>query len=373
MTNSGATQPRVLIVSIRRLNTHAAWCSNYAFEDVIRSVDDVDMLELEPGPHFELRQHVARSVAWRGRHRVFQAVNPGVKRVTLKREYDVLVFACVNAWDLLYLNAIADWKSHCKTKLCFMGEIYVDQIAKLENLLRLLQDFDHIFHCFEGSVKAIGRTAGKPCHHLPSAVDVRQFTPYPRPRPRAIDVLSIGNRCDAVHQALRRRAASRDIFYVYDTVASEFIRPSNPVEHREMLASAAQASRFFITYPAKFGDAENNGQSEAGARYFEGAAAGAVLLGQAPTSAAFRRDFPASDAVVEINTDGSDVLATLADLSRRPDELARIGARNAAAALRRSAWGYRWAAMLETVGRAPRAALGERIRALESLAAAIDA
>lgn len=73
--------------------------------------------------------------------------------------------------------------------------------------------------------------------------------------------------------------------------------------------------------------------------------------------------------MVELNADGSDVSDVLADLSRRPDELARVGARNAVAALRRHDWAHRWSSMLETAGLAPRPALKERVRALEALAA----
>lgn len=369
MANDGPSRARILLVTLRRVNTHAAWCTNYAFEDVIRSVDDVDMLELDPGPHFELRQHVARSIAWRIRYRAFADVNPGVKPVKLNRDYDVFVFVCMNVWDLLYLNAIANWQTRCKVKLCYMVEIYAGQVAELQHLLRRLQDFDQIFCSCAGSVDAISRIVNKPCHHVPLAVDVLRFTPYPKPPARVIDVFSIGRRCEPVHQALRRLAAARDFFYLYDTVPSPLIRPSNPIEHREMLASAARVSRFYISFPAKFGDDEPHGQSEVGSRYFEGAAAGAVLLGQAPGVLAFRRDFPWPDAVVELNADGSDVADVLADLSRRPDELARLGVRNAMAALRWHDWARRWSSILETIGLAPRPALNERVRALEALAA----
>lgn len=369
MANDGPSRARVLVVTLRRLNTHAAWCSNFEFEDVIRSVDDVDMLELEPGPHFELRQHIARSVAWRSRYRTFSNLNPGVKPVKLNRDYDVFVFVCMNVWDLLYLNAVADWQARCKVKLCYMAEIYAGQAGKLRHLLRRLEDFDHVFQSFLGSVNAIGKIVSRPCHHLPHAADVLRFTPFPKPPARVIDVFSMGRRCEPVHQALRHLAAGRDFFYLYDTLASPLLRPSHLIEHREMLASAARVSRFFITFPAKFGDDETDGQSEAGARYFEGTAAGAVLLGQAPTALAFRRDFPWRDAVVELNADGSDVADVLADLGRRPGELKRLGVRNAVAALRWHDWGHRWSSILETSGLDQRAALNERVRALEALTA----
>jgi hypothetical protein len=367
--NDVPRRARVLLVTLRNLTTHAAWCSNYEFEDVIRSVDDVDMIELERVPYFEFRRHVARSIAWRSSYRAFTNLSPGVKRVRLKRDYDVLVFVCINVWDLLYLNAVVDWQSRCRVKLCYLAEIYAGQTAELQHLLRRLEDFDHVFQSFSGSVDAIGKIVRRPCHHLPHAADVLRFTPYPNPAERVIDVLSIGRRSEPVHQALRRLAAARDIFYLYDTLPSPLVRPSVPVEHREMLASAARLSRFFVTYPAKFGDDETHGQSEVGARYFEGAAAGAVLLGQAPTSSAFHRDFPWADAVVELDPDGSDAVEVLADLSRRPDEMALLGARNATAALRRHDWAHRWRSILETAGLAPRSVLNKRMRALETLAA----
>jgi glycosyl transferase family 1 len=369
MVNDGPSRPRILLVTLRRLNTHAAWCSNFAFEDVIRSVDDVDLLELEPAPHFHLREHIARSIACRSPYRIFQGLNPGVKPVRLNRDYDVLVFVCMNVWDLLYLNAVADWQTRCKVKLCYLTEFYVGQTPELQHLLQRLHDFDRIFSSCSGSVVALSEIVGKPCHHLPYAVDVLRFTPYPKPPARVIDVFSIGRRSEPVHQALRRLAASREFLYLYDTLPASLVQPSNPVEHREVLASAARVSRFFVTYPAKFGDGESHGQSEVGARYFEGAAAGAVLLGHAPGVLAFRRDFPWPDAVVELKADGSDVADVLADLNRRPDELARLGARNALAALRWYDWAYRWRSILETASLAPRPALNERVRALDALIA----
>ena len=363
---------RVLLVTLRRLITHAAWCSNFEFEDVIRSVDDVDVLELEPTPLFEIRQHLARSIAWRGRYRAFTDLNPGVKPVKLSRDYDICVFICMNAWDLLYLNAVVNWRERCHVKLCYMAELYAGQAAGLQHLLRRLEDFDHIFQPFSSSVDAISTMVSRPCHRLPHAADVLRFTPYPKPPARAIDVLSIGRRCEPVHQALRQLAADRNFFYMYDTLPSPLVRPSRPIEHREMLAGAARRSRFFITFPAKFGDDETQGQSEVGARYFEGMAAGAILLGQAPTASTFHDDFPWPDAVIELNADGSDVSDVLADLSRRPAELARLSTHNALAALRRHDWAHRWSSMLSTAGLALRPALSERVRVLEALAAKVE-
>ena len=363
---------RVLLISIRRLNGHAAWCSNYEFEDVIRAVDDVDLLELRPTSRFALRQRVARSLAWRGRYPAFNRLNPGVAPVRLERDYDLLVFVCMNVWDLLYLNAVRGWRTRAKVKLCYMVELYTGFAQRHEHLVRRLAEFDHVVQSFVGNVATVGRIVGRPCHHVPLAADVRRFTPYPDPPRRVIDVLSVGRRAEPVHQALRRVAAARGLFYLHDSIPGPLVRPTSCGEHRDMLAGAAQRSRFFVAYPAKFGDEESRGELEVGARYFEGAAAGAVLLGQAPTAASFRDDFPWPDAVVEARPDGGDVEAALARFDGRPGELERLGARNATAALRRHDWGHRWRSLLGIAGVAPLPALADRLRGLERLADGVE-
>ncbi len=357
---------RVLMPTLRRLNPGAAWCSNYEFEDVIRRVDDVDLLELQPGPAFELRHRVARSLAWRSWH---MRANPGVAPVRVERDYDVLVFVCMNVWDLLYLSAIRDWRTRCRVKICYMVELYAGQAAELGHFLRLLGDFDLVIQSFSGSVAAVASAVSTPCHHVPLAADLVRFTPFPAPPARVIDVLSMGRRSEPVHDELLKLAASRRIFYMHDTIPGSLVRPSNPAQHRDLLANCAKRSRFFVTYPAKFADAENQGQSEVGARFFEGAAAGAILVGQAPTAPAFREDFPFEEAVLEVRPDGSDAAEVVSRFEGRRAEAERIAARNAAHALRRHDWAHRWRSILRLAGVAERPGLGERIGALEALAA----
>ena len=368
MTSKETAPARMLMPTLRRINPHAAWCSNYEFEDVIRAVDDVHLLEFEPGPYFAVRHRLARSLAWHGRHRLFTAVNPGVKPVTLDRDYDLLAVVCMNFWDLLYLNAIRDWRSRCRVKVCYIVEFYAGLASQYDQFLRLLSDFDHVFLAFSGSVSTVSQVIGKPCHHAPLAADVRRFTPYPSPPRRVIDVYSIGLRSEPVHEALLRRASAGRLFYLYDTIPGSLIRPTSPSQHRDLLANCAKRSRFFVTYEAKFGYEENQGQSEVGARYFEGTAAGAVLLGQAPSAPSFRDDFPWPDPVFEVRGDGSDVEERLLSLEAGGGEVERIGVRNAVHALRRHDWAHRWRSILEAAATTPRPALAGRLQALEALA-----
>lgn len=354
--------------SLRRVNKHVAWCANYEFEDVIREVDDVHLLELSEGDWTSMRQRLARSLAWRGRHPLFTRVNPGLKPIVVDRDYDVFFFVAMNVWDLLYLNSIKGWQARCRIKVCYLVEFYIGQEHELQHFLRALSGFDYVFHGLSSSVPVVSRAMGKPCLHLPYAVNALQFTPQPRPPQRVVDVLSVGGRPAGVHQGLLNMAARGDLYYVHDTIPSEFLRPGCAVQHRQMLANHAKRSRLFVAYEAKFGDPEAEGQSEIGARFFEGMAAGAVVLGRAPKVDAFRQHFPWPDAVVEVQADGSDVAAIVERLMADRDELLRTQGRNATHALRCHDWVYRWQLVLETIGLKRRPEVDTRLATLAQLA-----
>jgi hypothetical protein len=223
---------------------------------------------------------------------------------------------------------------------------------------------------FAGSVEAVRRTVGRPCHHLPIGVDVLRFTPFPHRPARSIDVYAMGRRVEWLHRALLREAAKGELFYVYDTVPSAFIQPRDHVEHRDLVASFAKRSRSFVTFPAKVDHKdETRGQSELGTRFFEGAAAGAVLIGEAPTGPAFRAEFDWPDSLIEV-TDERALLEWLERCRRQPEQIEAIGIRNAVEALRRHDWLQRWARILELSGLEPTERWIQRKRRLEELAAA---
>jgi hypothetical protein len=374
VSDSAGGRARICIVSLRSINKHAAWCSNYEFEDVVASVDDVDIIPLEPGTAYDARQWLARRVAWKpGLHRLTPFLNPGLKKIVIDRDYDVFIFVCMNPSELIYLSAVVGWQEHCRKRICYMSEFYSGWATEYAYQLSLLGDFDFVAQSRSSCIDAVARASGRPCHDVPLGVDTLRFTPFPDPPVRCIDVYSMGRRVESAHDALLEHARRRELFYIYDTIPSLNIIPRDYVQHRELVGNLGKRARFFIVYPAKI-DTENEtgGTSEIGARYFEGTATGAVLLGQAPTAPEFRRYFHWPDAIVEVGSTADSVEAFLATMKPEAERYAAAGRRNAVEALKHFDWAYRWKELLRLANVAPHPRLEARERRLHDLAMAAD-
>jgi hypothetical protein len=344
-------------------------CGHLEAQDVLADSDDVDLICLDAEPGFPRKVRWLRRLMYHDVTRRLAFANPGIKPVKLERDYDLIVVMCQGYWEFLYINAIAGWKDHCRTSVCWIDELYAADVPRCRYWLPSLARFDHVVVGMHGTVGAMGEAVGRPCHYVPGGVDCLRFSPYPDPPPRVIDVYSIGRRLEGVHQTLLKMAARDSLFYLHDTLQSSGSQASDHREHRDLYANIAKRSRFFMVAPGKVNvPEETQGQSEVGFRYYEGAAAGTVLVGRPPDSPAFREMFDWPQSVVSVNADGSDLDAVLSQLSRRPEQIEMIGRRNVAGALRRHDWIYRWQRILEIAGLAPGPGMHARVHTLQTLA-----
>lgn len=374
-SDGNARSPRVLVPSARDFTRRAFQCGLYEAQDVLCEVEDVELLRLRPRPGsaFALRERWQRRLLYRDVSGKLVFANPGLERVRLTQDYDLFVAVCANYWDLLYLNAIEGWKDRCRTSVCWLDEMWLSEIPRYKHWLHVLKQFDHVFLGYEGSVDAVSRAIGRPCHWIGGAVDTMRFSPYPRPPARVIDVYSMGRSWAGIHEALLGEASANRRFYLHDTLPASDIQPHDHRAHRAMLGNLVKRSRYFVVAPGKVNVPEETvGQVEIGFRYYEGAAAGAVMIGQAPDCRSFRERFDWPDAVIEVKPDGSDVVERLAELDAQPERLAAISRRNAAEALRRHDWLYRWKQIYEVAGVAPSQGMIARGCRLNDLARLAD-
>jgi len=100
----------------------------------------------------------------------------------------------------------------------------------------------------------------------------------------------------------------------------------------------------------------------------KGAAAGAVMIGEAPRTRAFEQQFDWPDAVIELPFGSDSIDALMNELDEQPDRQNEIRRSNVVQALMRHDWAYRWETVLKVAGLEPMPALLERKERLGKLA-----
>ena len=358
------SSPRICMFSQRNLGRLVSRCGHYEFEDVVCEVDDVEMLTPEPCRSFKVGQKIANQLA---RHMLITGVNPGVKKLRLKKNYELFFAVFQSPRDLFSINAVEGWKERCRTSVCWVDDVWIGELPKLRGHLKLMSKFDYVLLNCSASVQPVQDIIQRPCFYIVPAVDTIRFCPYPNPPIRSIDVYSMGRKSLVTHQALLKMVEQKKIFYIYDTF--ERMQTLLPRDHRILLANIAKRSRYFLANAAKINyKSETHGQSEIGFRFFEGAVAGTVMIGEHPENEAFRKHFDWPDVVINVPYDTTNIAQILADLDSQPERLERIRKNNIVQCLLRHDWAYRWRAILEMVGLEPRPGLLAREERLRKLA-----
>jgi hypothetical protein len=209
------------------------------------------------------------------------------------------------------------------------------------------------------------------------AADVLRFAPAPGDPPRPILVCHVGRRSQVTHEALLEHAERDGEFYYYDTVAASgfdlkqrTFRVDDPREHRIMLATLLKQSRYFIANRSHVNSPEfTAGRDEISARYYEGAAAGTVMIGEAPRTEEFRKQFDWPDAAIHVPFDAPDIIDILSQLEREPERLRAVRRTNLREAARRHDWLNRIHVVFDTLGLEPTAEMQTRTHRLEEIAA----
>jgi hypothetical protein len=342
----------------------------YDAQDVLLEIDDAELIYLKPRRGYEFRQRTHARLVWHDFTKTMVFANSAYEPIKLTKEYDLLVvYLLANIDHLLHVAALRGWKDHCRASVFWIDEIYAIDIPRIKYWLPALSQFDHIVVGYSGSVTALAQAINRPCHWVPSGVDAIRFTPPPVFADRVIDIYSMGRRTKGLHQALLDLTEKKNMFYLYDTFETSMTNIYDYKQHRDMLANILKRTRYFTVAPAKAGLPEASGnQIELGYRYYEGAAAGTVMLGEIPRCEAFETMFNWQDAVVKINVDGSDITKVISRLADQPKRLIEISRRNTVQALLRHDWAYRWKKILEIANVEPSPQLQIRENKLKQLA-----
>ncbi len=353
MTSQGSMdaeprKPRVLIFSLRNVFGKALFrCPHFEFEDLICQIDSADLLAPKVDPSSR-----RSSFATRLAYHAPVVLNPSMERISAKGQYDILFTICGYPQDLIMFNAVSNLRDICRTSVCLLDELWINEMVKHRHFLRILAKFDVVMLYYSQSVKPLSEIIERRCIFLPPGVDAISFCPNPNPPERVIDVYSIGRRSEITHQRLLDMVRERGLFYLHDSMGGS--QAINSKEHRALFANVAKRSRYFIVNPWKIDEPNLRGrQMEIGNRYFEGAASGAIMIGERPDNEVFEELFDWPDAVTRLPYDSRNIDVLIKDLEADPERQDRIRRTGVVQALMRHDWVYRWEAILSAVGLEP--------------------
>ncbi len=294
---------------------------------------------------------------------------PKVQPVRVTRPYDLGVAVIQSPPDLAQLCTIRGWRENTRLAVCYVEELWsawIEQYSNPRSPIHLFKEFDHVFVNCQGSVEPLRKIIQRPVHYFGPGIDALRFRPTRKTR--STDVFYMGRRSPVTHDALIRLLENRKITYVFDSIQGRITHDIR--QHRELLAGTIQNARYFVVHRAKANCQDHTGgQEELGLRYFEGAAAGAVLIGSAPRSEVFQEYFDWPDAVLPMDYDCSNVAEVLADLDRQQERMEQARYRNVVESLRRHDWCHRWSEILDQVGQPVSAGVMQRAQRLD---AAVD-
>lgn len=393
------SRKRVLVVSQREITGKDLVANSvpFEFEDWIESMDLVDIVtprrlsspqpvvkpstgktpsctQEQPSFKQQLKAKLTKNALTR---RAFRAMRkaawstplnrffaPKVEPIVLEQEYDLLYVILTEPWEVFNLRSIQNWREKCRYAVCHFVELWQKEVDDLELLRKEYASFDKIYSNTFFTTTEITEATGRPCEYLPFTVDALKFCPYPNPPERFIDVSYIGRRSPITHKALMQLAEAGDFFYLYDTAKN--FRTNNHREHRNLLANQLKRTRYFFANRSKLDDASSHNRNhEFGWRFFEGLAAGTVILGTAPNTEVFNQYFNWPDAVIRLPFDVEDVGDVVAELESQPERLAKIRRTNVTQALQRYDWLHTWQVILADAGLALTPALRHRQEALQ--------
>lgn len=348
------TRRDTLVFSMREVADLPAYCVTYEFEDLVVEMTGADRV----GPsrleavEFQRRLYkafyaVARSPA------LPMSLTPRLGGLRLDKDYELFVALFNSPYEVFALRSVPDWRARCRRAVCVLTEAWESDLP--EYLLRSLQDFDQVYLA-ANPVSAVARMTGRPCSYLPLGVDTLALCPYPRPPARSIDVLGIGRRSAVTHQKLLDLACHRGLFYYYDTVRTNSVANAalqvtfsviEPREHRLKLANLLKRSRYYLASKARINEESAAQADEVSSRFFEGAAAGTIMIGDPPSSGPYLELFDWPDVVIPAPFDDGEIGDRIAALDADPERCSRIRSHNMIQALRRHDWVYRLRRILE--------------------------
>lgn len=363
---------RVCIYSQRGLSRHVSRCGAYEFEDIIAAeFERADVIVPQKGAFSPLLLKARNRLSHVSS--LYRLIPSQLELSDLSNDYDLFFCVAPLARDLATLGALGDFRKRTARSICWLQELWINDIARFGPQLDILNTFDHVFCGLAGTTDALAQRLDVPVTFMPSGVDTELFCPYPQAPERFIDFINISRVNDTLHGALIKYAKESGSYYEFPTIQGIY-DAFDPAEHRWLFVERLKRSRYFFSHIAKVARQSERGvQEEFGARYFEGVASGTIVLGDRLATPAFEENLGWPDSVFEVPYECEDIASIIAELDAQPERLAEARRRNVVNSLGRHDHLHRWQAVLDAAGLPPTDGMAERQSRISQLAAIVEA
>ena len=373
-TLSALPTRHVGVFTLRNFQKAVSRCSGYEFEDQIVDELEASAALIEPPSHLGW-DTAQRAKRWLQRKGLPAGYFHGKGAAfPVDRQLDVLFFMPAVPYDLLALDAYRDWREKSDYAVCFIQEIWVNEIEGcLPDLKSILEKFDHVICGFYHSAKTLSQHLDTRVDYMPHSVDAELFNPFDGPSwPRDIDACAIGNMDPVTHDALWDWSLRTGRYYSFTSTGAADFAVSH-VHHRQQFIQTLKRSKFFFTYLAKRRSADQDlPQKEFGSRYFEGMAAGAIQLGEyVPDNPGYSENLDWDCALFEVGYSSKETPDIIERLERDATWLEDCRRRNVIQCLDRHDHMYRWESILKAAGLEEGAGMAARRDRLEGLSTQI--
>jgi hypothetical protein len=249
----------------------------------------------------------------------------GLLRQFLPKRPLVLPASAKVVWHVLMgpencsLDLFKPWSGEA-TQIVYLFDTLPGQMKLIRRLFSG-REWDVCVTSFNDAVPLLEQATGRCWHHADQAVSLPYFQPAPFTE-RVIHFSAYGRRHPLVHEAVLRFCEAKGLYYDF-TTHDRSGPTSEPLTLFRQYAWHLSHSLFTFCWPVEVTNPTRAGDlSPITCRWFEAAAAGAVMLGQPPRNSHFRRIF-GDDSVALVNSDaGIDtVLNQLEHIWQRRVEL----------------------------------------------------
>jgi Glycosyl transferases group 1 len=291
-----------------------------------------------------------------------------IEPVEVKQDYELFVYIGTGLPDLVDIARIRHWRRRAKRAVCVILKAYGGELKQFEDNLAILNLFDIVYSGTWTSLAFFQSIVRPPVRYLAYGIPALEMMPASTDRERTIDVYAMGRRLPALHDQLLREMRSGSINYVFDSFDSSVPFIKDFAGHCSSKAQCLKQTKFFPNFGIR--SFQSRELELAGAddsityRCYEGAAAGTVMFGSAPTSPDYALMFDWEDAIIPAPASGCDYLDFLHGLVAQTDRMNAIRRRNVSNALLKHDLAYRFEAILKDLGMAAHEKLEERKQAL---------